>query len=158
MEYRIIDREAFEMFGVSGQISKDMEQAFQDVPTFCQKCDEDGTVDRINALLGRPGDSYLHAALYDHKDSGFRYMICSYLPMELPLPQGMERLHVPARAWAVFTAQGCDLPSLWRRVYAEWFPTADYEQAEGPTFEMYYGQASHENGFGELWVPVKKRG
>jgi AraC family transcriptional regulator len=156
MNYRIEQREAFEVFGVYGMISKDMEQAFIDVPQFCRQCDEDGTVDRMNELLGRFSDTYLHAALYDHNDTGFKYMICYYTPKTGVIPENYTRLNVSAHTWVVFSEQKCEMQNMWRRIYTEWFPTSGYEQVEGPTFEMYYGQASHENGFGEIWIPVKK--
>jgi len=157
MNYRIEQREAFEVFGVSGVISPDMEQAFADVPQFCRKCDEDGTVKRMNELLGRFSDSYLNAALYDHNDSGFKYMICCYTPKAASIPKDFTRLNVPAQTWVVFSEPKGEMQNLWRRIYSEWFPTSEYEQAEGPAFEMYYGQASHQNGFGEIWIPVKKK-
>ena len=66
-------------------------------------------------------------------------------------------MNVPSQIWAIFPDSKCDIQNLWRRIYSEWFPTSEYEQVEGPTFEMYYGQASHKNGFGEIWIPVKKK-
>ena len=157
MNYRIEQREAFEVFGVCGVISANMEQAFNDVPQFCKKCDEDGTVKRMNDLLGRFSDSYLHSALYDHSDDGFKYMICYHTPKNGAIPKDFTRLEVPEQTWAVFTEPNCEMQNLWRRIYSEWFPASGYDQAEGPTFEMYYGQARHQNGFGEIWIPVKKK-
>ncbi len=157
MNYRIEERKEFEMFGVYGIISNDMEQAFTNVPAFCRKCDEDGTVDKMNALLGRFPDSYLHAALYDHTDEGFCYMICYYAPPALPIPPGFTRLQVPAHIWGVFPTTPSGIQDVWRRIYSEWFPTSEYEQAPGPTFEMYYGQAAHENGISEVWIPLRKK-
>ncbi|NOU90564.1 AraC family transcriptional regulator, partial [Paenibacillus sp. LMG 31460] len=43
----------------------------------------------------------------------------------------------------------------WGRIYSEWFPTSEYEQVEGPSFEMYYGTAGYVTG--EIWIPVKKK-
>ena len=45
---------------------------------------------------------------------------------------------------------------MWKRIWQEWFPTSGYEAVEGVFFEMYYGLARHENGFGEIWIPVKR--
>lgn len=157
MTYRIIQREAFEVFGVSGLISRELEQAFVDVPQFCRHCDEDGTVDRMNALLGRFPDTCLHAALYDFTDTEFKYMICYYIPQIGAIPDAYSRLKIPASTWAIFSGPMREMQQLWRRVYSEWFPTSGYEQEEGPAFEMYYGQARHENCLGEIWLPVKKK-
>lgn len=163
MEYRIMDRPAFEMFGVVGQING-WEDPFEAVPAFNRKCDEDGSVDEMNALLGRFHDTFLHAAylrpaVYDFAKEGFRYMICYYLPKGLEIPEKFERLSVPALTWAVFKVPlpNCTMKEFRSRIWGEWFPTSGYERAEGPDFEMYYGQAAHEDGVAEVWIPVQKK-
>ena len=136
MEYRIMDRPAFEMFGVAGQING-WEDPFEAVPAFNRKCDEDGSVDEMNALLGRFHDTYLHAALYDFTEEGFQYMICYYLPEGMAIPEKFKKLSVPALTWAVFTMpENITIKEFRRRIWREWFPTSGYEQAEGPEFEM----------------------
>lgn len=155
MDYRIEKREPFEMFGVYGLISRDMEKAFQDVPQFRMKCDEDGSVDLMNELLGRFHDTVLHAACYDYTETDFKYMICYNLPKGLEIPDRFIKLSVPALTWAIFPEPQCEMQNLWRRIYTEWFPTSEYEQVEGPIFEMYYGMAEHCTG--EIWLPIKKK-
>ena len=155
MKYRIEQREAFEMFGLFGEINRGMEKAFKEVPAFRLKCDEDGSVDQMNELLGRFHDTLLHAALYDHTEATMKYMICYNLPKNLELPERFTKLSVPALTWAIFPEPDLEMPKLWKRIYSEWFPASEYEQVEGPGFEMYYGMA--RNGFGEIWLPVRKR-
>jgi AraC family transcriptional regulator len=156
MNYRIEQKEAFEMFGVVGKIQADsQEKAFVEVPKFCIECDENGSVDRMNALLGRSPDTMLHAALFDYTENSFKYMICQYVTDNIIIPKEFEMLSVPALTWAVFPAEDCDMPKVWQRIYTEWFPTVEFEQKEGPHFEMYYGNA--DNARGEVWIPVKGR-
>lgn len=109
----------------------------------------------MNKVLGRFGDTLLHAALYDHTRESFKYMVCYNFPQGLQIPERFTKLSVPALTWAIFPEPQCDLPKLWVRIYSEWFPTSEYEQVEGPSFEMYYGMAGHETG--EIWIPVKKK-
>jgi len=155
MNYRIEQKESFEVFGVVGNIQADsQEKAFMEVPKFCMECDENGSVDRMNALLGRSYDSMLHAALFDYTENSFKYMICQHVTDNVVIPKEYERLFVPALTWAIFPADDCDIPSIWRRIYTEWFPTSGFVQVEGPQFEMYYGKA--HNATGEVWIPVKK--
>lgn len=156
MKYRIEQREAFEVFGLFTEISTDSDEAFKQVPAFCKKCDEDGTVDEMNELLGRLDDNYTISALYDYSDTTFKYMICNYLPKGLSLPKKFSTLSVPKTTWVIFDVPGFEMQSVWKRIWSEWFPTSEYEVAEGIQFEMYYGLARHENGFGEIWIPVKK--
>lgn len=155
MNYRIEQKESFEVFGVYDIISRKMEKAFVEVPKFCIKCDGDGTVDNMNELLGRSHDSMLHAALYDYTDTNFKYMICYHVFEGAKIPNKYTRLHVPALTWAIFPEPKCEMQNLWKRIYTEWFPTSEYEQVEGPTFEMYYGLAN--NASGEIWIPVRKK-
>lgn len=157
MRYRITHREGFRVFGVSALMSGDMETAFREVPAFCRKCDEDGTVDAMNRLLGRFPDSYTLSALYNHTEEGFRYMLCNYLPQGMDLPEGFALLEVPEGDWAVFDVPECRMQEIWPRIFTEWFPDSGYEARPGVQFEMYYGLARHENGFGEIWIPVKKK-
>lgn len=158
MNYRIMGKQAFKLFGVVGNIDTQL-NPFMAVPKFCKKCDEDGSVDEMNALLGRFNDSYLNSALYDFSDNGFKYMICYFLPKDLEIPPMYTTLAVPMLTWAIFTlpSHTCTMEEFRRRIWQEWFPTSGYEQVKGPELEMYYGQASHDNGFCEVWVPVRKR-
>lgn len=155
MNYLIEQRGPFELFGVWSEISLNLQEAFGQVARFRKQCDEDGSVDRINGLLGRFGNCALHAALFDHKGETCKYMIGYHLPKGLDVPDGMSRLSVPAQTWAVFPDPQCELPKLWQRIYTEWFPTSGYEQAEGPQFEMYYGMPGYTQG--EIWIPVRKK-
>jgi AraC family transcriptional regulator len=159
MNYRIEQRETFEVFGVYGVVSSGMEQAFSDVPQFVQEKMADGTWDSFNDFLGRPRDMWFHAALFDHVEESFKFMMCAYAPPGLDIPETYTRLSVPARTWAIFPAPKSDMQDTWRRIYSEWFPTAEYEQAEGPTFEMWYGYGRGDFSYGasEVWVPVRKK-
>ena len=155
MRYRIEQLETFEMFGVYAEVREELEAAFEDVARFRRECDEDGSVDVINGLLGRFGNCLLHAALFDHNGETFKYMVCYHLPEGLDIPKRFTKLSVPALTWAIFPEPDCRLQELWRRIYTEWFPTSGYELAEGPQFEMYYG--TPERTMGEIWIPVRKK-
>ena len=157
MKYRIKKREAFQVFGVFANISTDMEEAFEQVPQFFKKCDDDLVPDEINALLGRFHDNYTISALYDYDETSFKYMLCQYVPKGMTIPPKFTTLDIPAATWAVFDVPDCDMQAVWPRIWSEWFPTSGYESVKGPQFEMYYGLASHENGIGEIWIPVKKK-
>lgn len=156
MNYRILQREAFRVFGLATTISANQEEAFVQVPEFFRRCDEERVPDAINALLGRFADNYTLSALYDHTEEGHKYMLCQFLPQGIAVPPRFSVLDVPAATWAVFDVPDCDMQPMWKRIWQEWFPTSGYEAVEGVFFEMYYGLARHENGFGEIWIPVKR--
>ena len=150
---KIETKSTFEMFGVYGEISSDMEKAFQEVPLFRMKCDDDGSVCEMNNLLGVELCTMLHAALYDHTENTFKYMICQHVPEGMDIPQKFARLHVPTMTWAIFSVDDCEMQNMWRRIYTEWLPTSGYNLVGDINFEMYYGKA--DNPRGEIWIPVE---
>lgn len=157
MNYRIEQRESFEVFGVYTKISTNQKKAFEQVPQFFRECDEDGTTDGINELLGRFHDNYTISAIYDYSETSFKYMLCNFLPKNLSVPSNFTTLTVSSATWAIFDVPECEMQNMWKRISTEWFPTSGYEMEKGVQFEMYYGLAKHQNGFGEIWIPVRKK-
>ena len=50
-------------------------------------------------------------------------------------PEQFAQLEVAASTWAIFEAVGLfpdALQNVWGRIYSEWFPSSNYELAEGP--------------------------
>jgi hypothetical protein len=45
---------------------------------------------------------------------------------------------------------------LWKRIWGEWFPTCNYEFANGPEFEMTYDRGNNMYEM-EVWIPVVKK-
>lgn len=76
-------------------------------------------------------------------------------------PEHLASLEVPALTWAVFEAAGPfpdTLQNVWGRIYAEWFPTASYEQAEGPEILWNADKDVTSPVFrSEIWIPVMKK-
>ncbi|GKU24219.1 AraC family transcriptional regulator [Clostridium folliculivorans] len=76
-------------------------------------------------------------------------------------PVNLTKLDVAASTWAVFEAVGPfpgTLQNVWGRIYSEWFPSSNYEQAEGP--EILWNESkdvSSPNFTSEIWIPVKRR-
>ena len=157
MKYRIVKRESFRVFGVYTKVSTNRETAFEQITQFFKKCDDELVPDKINGLLGRFNDNHTISALYDHTENTFKYMLCQFLPKGLNLPDEFSVIEVPSLTWAVFDVPDCKMQAMWKRIWSEWFIDSGYESVEGMQFEMYYGLANHENVFGEIWIPVKKK-
>ncbi|BAB04313.1 AraC family transcriptional regulator [Halalkalibacterium halodurans] len=68
-------------------------------------------------------------------------------------PEHLVELEIPTFTWAVFTVEGSweDVQEMWGRIYSDWFPTSDYEHAEGPEI------LSSANEKSEIWIPVVKK-
>lgn len=76
-------------------------------------------------------------------------------------PEQFKQLEVAASTWAVFEAVGPfpeTLQNVWGRIYSEWFPSSNYELAEGP--EILWNEQkdiSSPNFKSEIWIPVLKK-
>ncbi|MED1608321.1 AraC family transcriptional regulator [Bacillus paranthracis] len=76
-------------------------------------------------------------------------------------PEQFKQLEVAASTWAVFEAVGPfpeTLQNVWGRIYSEWFPSSNYELAEGP--EILWNEqkdTSSPNFKSEIWIPVLKK-
>lgn len=68
-----------------------------------------------------------------------------------PVPDGMEKMVIPAATWAVFP----NALEAWKRLYTEWLPSSGYELEDLPCIECFH--APEHNPENELWVPVKAR-
>lgn len=76
-------------------------------------------------------------------------------------PEQFAQLEVAASTWAIFEAIGPfpdTLQNVWGRIYSEWFPSSNYELAEGP--EILWNEqkdTSSPNFKSEIWIPVLKK-
>ncbi|MFF2890138.1 effector binding domain-containing protein [Paenibacillus sp. NPDC057967] len=158
MNYKIEEKQGFDMFGVSTKINAGGENPYIEIPEFWKRSIADGTVDRIRAAAGLGTDGEIHSVFHNNNGEKFSYMISYFMPQS-GLPQGFEQVQIPPQTYAIFTTgvnPQNDIHALWRRISSEWFPTSDYEYAKGPEFEMSYdrGGGMYEM---EIWIPVVKK-
>jgi len=161
MNYRIEKKDSFEMFGISTEINDVGEEAYIEIPQFWQKCINDGTIENLRKDAGVCEETQVHATIYNRREEMFSYMICYYLP-DKDIPSSYKKLVVPEHTWAIFSTGvcndgECDIQSIWKRIFSEWFPNSGFEVAKGPEFEMTYyrGNNKYEQ---EVWIPVRKIG
>lgn len=76
-------------------------------------------------------------------------------------PDKLAKLEVPASTWGIFEAVGAfpsTLQNVWGRIYSEWFPTSNYELAQGP--EILWNEhkdINMPNFKSEIWIPIVKK-
>lgn len=160
MNYKIEEKQGFEMFGVSTVVKADGENPYIEIPQFWEKCISDGTVKRIRAAAGLGEHGQIHSVLYNNQGDRFTYMI-GYFLSQNSLPQGFEKLQIPPQTYAIFStginlSGQNDIHGLWKRIWGEWFPSSNYEFADGPEFEMIYDRGKNMYEM-EIWIPVVKK-
>ena len=156
MNYRIEQKEAFRVVGVSQPMYKEIEKNFASIPRMWNQAAEDGTIPRLVGLMNTSLKGVLGISACCTEDN-WRYYIG--VPSTAPVPEGMEEYTVEAFTWAVFPGTG-DMPQsiqrLEQRIATEWLPTSGYEYANGPDIEFYISP-DPQNASYEVWVPVVKK-
>ena len=163
MNWRIEEREAFEVFGVERIFGNDEVGI---VPDFWTELRENGEMDKLIAATNGEdtavGEDILRAVCGYNEVEGDRF---PYLIGAIKTPDcntaGYTIAKVPRSTWAVFRSEKVDymgvaMKELFDRAYQEWLPSSDYEWAAMPDLELYYTTADGKF-YDECWIPIKKK-
>jgi len=162
MNWRIEQRESFEVFGIERIFGNDEVGL---VPDFWTELRENGEYDRLwqaaGAKLNDEGRHCVNAVCGYNEVGGdrFPYMICALKKPDSDTT-GFKVAQIPKTTWAVFRSDKCEymgtqMKGLCDYAYQTWLPSSDYEKASSPDLEVYY---TTPDGlyFEEAWIPVKK--
>jgi AraC family transcriptional regulator len=162
MNYKIVEKVAFEVFGKEFKTSVIDGVCYKEIPEFWNKCVENGTAAEIIKTAGKPENGLLDAGVtfaHNGSDGTMRYMIACDKP-DNTIPCQFTVLKIPALTWAVFDVDwhGDDsaIHEVWKKIGTEWFPTSSYEHADAPEMERYFGDRDSEYKC-EIWIPVVKK-
>ncbi|WP_044339820.1 AraC family transcriptional regulator [Rossellomorea aquimaris] len=158
MDYKIIEKEAFQVIGKGKRVSTCNGENLKDIPAFW---DEVNTSDLDRKICEAAGNNEMLGICmeFDHPNEEFTYFIGA--GKKTDNDHTLEVKEIPAATWAVFESVGAmphAIQSVWKRIFSEWFPSTGYEHAGGPEFELYPpGNPNDENYRCEVWVPIKKK-
>jgi AraC family transcriptional regulator len=173
MDYRIIEKPAFEIIGKSREISTSVGKDFVISPDvwakFWSECWQEYRQSHQSEQLkkitkGKPGPitgaAYLGITIIEKGMKGFTYTIGMEKPSGI-IPEGFKTLHIPAATWAVFESKGAlpkAIQDLEDRVFRDWFLSTGYEHDAKPELEVYLpGDTKSQEYRCEYWMPVKKK-
>jgi AraC family transcriptional regulator len=169
MDYRIETKEGFDIFGIETVASLSGEEGYLSPTGLWQKCQANGDYDKLEARAGELPDFFpkdlckVHATENYRKTEGntFPYMIFTFLTKGSK-PEGYRTVHIPAQTYVILPSERfkwAETPvivnAMHKRFYNEWLPVANFERADGPSFEMYGGD--NDEGYIELWFPVVRK-
>lgn len=158
MEYKIVEKEAFTILGVSRNFSHD--KAYGEIPKFWT---EHYQTEKSKIVCGMYG-----VCVDTQKNSGeFEYLIAdNYIPWN-DIPEGFVTRVFPKGTWAVFACKGpmpTALQEVNTKIFSEWLPNCkEYEMAGGYNIEMYSNPCDYpkgnadENYRSEIWIPVRRK-
>lgn len=155
MNYRMEEKEAFRIIGISQPLQKETEENFKLVPQMWQKAAMDGTIPKLASLMNNQPMGLLGVSVCSNEEE-WRYFIA--VSSSLPIEGDFEEYTVPASAWAVFTGSGTNqsIQELEQRIITEWLPSSGYQYANAPDIEVYLN-ADPQNAKYEVWIPVTKK-
>ncbi len=154
MNYRIENKEAFRIIGVSQPLSQEIERNFEIVPGMWQHAVENGTLQKLAGLMNQEPMGLLGVSACNDREQ-WKYFIAV---ASTKSDDELEEYIVPAMTWAVFPGSGTNLSiqELEQRIVTEWLPTSGYEYADAPDVEVYLNPDPQDAQY-EVWIPVRKK-
>ncbi|MHC1749318.1 MAG: effector binding domain-containing protein [Cellulosilyticaceae bacterium] len=158
MDYKIVEKEAFTIMGVSRKFNYD--SAFKEIPKFWTEHCQTEACKTVCGMYGVCIEEEQHS-------KQFEYLIAdNYVPWN-EIPNGFKAITIPKHIWVVFPCKG-PMPNALQdvntKIFSEWVPNCkDYEMAAGYNIEMYSNPKDYKNGnqdeeyYCEIWIPVKKK-
>jgi AraC family transcriptional regulator len=164
MDYKIIEKPAFEILGRSRKFHTKNGENFIKIPQFWQ---EYMATDEYKTLMGltegKPGGvtgGQCLGVCFGGEDTNwdpFSYGIGIEKPAKKPTIK-FEVIPVPASTWAVFDCTLDNLQDITKRIFNEWFPSTGYEHAPAPEIEVYLpGDFANTAMKCQIWIPVVKK-
>ncbi|MCL2547010.1 MAG: AraC family transcriptional regulator [Oscillospiraceae bacterium] len=165
MDYRIIEKGAFNIIGVSGRIPLIYNGANSHTADVWKKLRQEDLLVLMEYSVVEPkGILNVYANYEDKTVEGTTLDYFVGIVADAILPERlMERynvLTVEASTWAVFTSVGKHpdaAQETWARIADTWFPSSDYEMTGAPELMWYesydFGKFDFKT---EIWLPVRK--
>lgn len=159
MNYKIVEKEAFQVYGIEGIFDTKDGENLKGIPDFWLDNVKNGAYDNLVKSAGYPSIVNAVCGYRNLEGTTFPYMLC-VLKTPLSNTANYTVVDIPKATWAVFVNDPHDIEdtpnavqNLTSRIYTDWLPTANYELVEGYEFEMYYCDFNGKC-YEEAWVRV----
>ncbi len=163
MNYRIVEKEPFRIIGIKKRVSILFNGVNPDIAAMWQSLDME-TINKLKSLSNIHPSGLISASTnFSEGRMEEKGELDHYIGVATTnnCPDNLSQLEVPALTWAVFTAVGPfpeTLQDVWGRIYSEWFPSTNYELAEGP--EILWNEhkdVTSPNFKSEIWIPITRK-
>lgn len=163
MNYRIVEKEAFHIIGIKKRVPIVFSGVNPEIAAMWQSLNE-GIITKLKELSNVEPLGLISASVNfseGRMEEKGELDHCIGVATTKECPDNLAKLEVKASTWAVFEAVGTfpdALQNVWGRIYSEWFPASNYEQAEGP--EILWNEhkdVTSPTFKSEIWIPVLKK-
>ncbi|WP_031191946.1 MULTISPECIES: AraC family transcriptional regulator [Streptomyces] len=160
MRYRVVEKEQFHVIGKEARVPLVHQGVNPAIAEFIRGIGQE-TLDRITALSDQQPEGLV--AVCDDLDpsraEGTELDYYHGVVSQMPAPDDLDTLVVPAGTWAVFENSGPfpeALQFLWRDVFTQWFPSNPYQSRPGPEILRTRLSQDSSQADAELWIPVER--
>lgn len=161
MNYKIIEKPAFKVIGVTETHSVDGNQNRNTIPDFWNKAHATGI---IETLLEKTCDrKYIFGICYGNERTNqktFDYSIAVECGEDIVIPEGYSVEEIPSRTWLVTECTGAmpeAIQKLWHEICTEFFPVSEYKPTYEMDIEVYpEGDMTNPEYKSQIWIPVEK--
>ncbi|MEV5109662.1 AraC family transcriptional regulator [Bacillus sp. LBA3-1-1.1] len=163
MNYRIEEKEPFQIIGIQKGVPIVFNGVNEEIASMWKSLDP-GAIQTLKSLSNIEPTGIISASTnFSEGRMEEKGELDHYIGVATTktCPKQFKQLEVAASTWAIFEAIGPfpdALQNVWGRIYSEWFPSSNYELAEGP--EILWNEQkdiSSPNFRSEIWVPVLKK-
>lgn len=164
MEYRIEEKPAFNLVGVSKRVPMQFEGVNNEIVKLAMSI-TDEQKNEMHALQDIEPYEIVNAS-YDAdakflKEEGELTHLIGVLTTKNEVSERLEKMPLAAGTWAVFPNEGpfpATLQNTMARIYSEWLPSSDYEVIDAPTFSFTkMDEQKKDYAYSEIWIPVRKK-
>lgn len=154
LNYRMEEKTAFRIVGVSHPLDQEVENNFVTVPKMWQNAAMNGTLEKITPLMNSQPMGVLGVSVCNDKED-WRYFIA--VSSSADTGDSLEEYMVPACTWAIFNGSGTgiSIQELEQRIVTEWLPTSGFEFDNAPDMEVYLNPDPNNMQY-EVWLPIRK--
>ncbi|WP_330371222.1 AraC family transcriptional regulator [Alkaliphilus transvaalensis] len=163
MNYRIETKESFQIVGIKKRVPIIFNGVNPEIAAMWESL-TDESIKMLKALSNEKPHGLISASTnFSEERMEEKGELDHYIGVATTkeCPNEFTQLEVAASTWGVFTSEGPfpdALQEVWGRIYSEWFPSSNYEQAEGPEILWIEEKdLSSPNCKSEIWIPVVKK-
>ncbi len=155
LSYRVEQKEAFRIVGLSRPLEPEIEKNFAVVPGLWQEAAMNGTVERLAGMMDTAPMGILGVSVCSDEEQ-WKYFLAAASTKK---DDSLEEYTISSFTWAIFSGEGAcpgAIQELERRIVTEWLPTSGYEYDNGPDIEVYLNPDPSDAKF-EVWIPVRQK-
>lgn len=165
MDYRIIEKPAFDIIGKSRKFTEANGECLTRIPQFWDEFVNDENRDKVLMKLTQnepglvSGSTSLGVSRCEVGMEEFTYAIGVEATAKT-VPAGFEVIHIPDATWAIFDSIGPmpgAIQDVNKRIFTEWFPSTGYEHPEHELEVFLPGDRSSKDYHCQVWIHVNKK-